>query len=129
MVGRGMHVVPFFCDHQQRFSTLWIIVQCESTKHLVEVGCERYFDLSGYSAPRHTRLGVRTYEHIAMLASILQNAYIDDDWVAHEYLRRSKIGTWKKENTIESQKSWNVESVVEAELLGKDQPQKLTLDE
>ena len=46
----------------------------------VEVGCERFFSLSGYvSAPLRTRLGVRTYERIALLAAILPKVYIDKE--------------------------------------------------
>ncbi len=44
-----------------------------------------------------------------MLASIVHTVYIDDIWVAAEYLRRCKAGTWKKENTVEAVKCWNFE--------------------
>ena len=77
---------------------------------MVEVGCERFFNLSGYvSSAKCTRLGVRNYERLAMLASTVQNVYVDVEWVANEYLARSKRGTWKKENTVESLKCWNLE--------------------
>ena len=57
----------------------------------VEVGCEIFFSLSGYvSAPRQTRLGVRTYERISLLASILPKVYIDKEWVTQEYLMQCK---------------------------------------
>ncbi len=66
----------------------------------MEVGCEHFFGLSGYiSSPRRTRLGVRTYKRLAMLASIVHTVYIDNARVAAEYLRRCKAGAWKKENT------------------------------
>ena len=52
------------------FPTFFILAQCNATRQVVEMECERFFDLAGYIlAPRHTRLGVRTYEQLAMLAS------------------------------------------------------------
>ena len=54
-----------------------------------------------------------------MLASILRNVYIDDKWVAKEYLERCKEGAWKEENTKDAAKCWNLERVVETELLGE----------
>jgi len=96
----------------------------------VEVGCEHFFSLSGYiSAPRRTRLGVRTYERIAMLASILPKVYIDREWVAKEYLRRCKAGKWKKENTKDALKCWNLERVLDAELQRMSTPPPLTLEQ
>ncbi len=45
--------VQFFGDHSKLFPTLWIIAQRESSRRVVEVGCERIFGLSGYiSLPR-----------------------------------------------------------------------------
>ena len=41
------------------------------------------------------------------------------DWVANEYLDRAKRGAWKKENTVESLKCWNLERVIVAEDFGK----------
>ncbi|KAL7547535.1 hypothetical protein ACHAWF_010819 [Thalassiosira exigua] len=74
------------------------------------------------------QLGVRTYEHLALLLSILQNVYIDDDWVAKEYLRRCKDGAYNKENTNNALKCWNLERVIEAELLGKQIPEPWGFD-
>jgi hypothetical protein len=100
-----IYIVQFFSDHSKVFPTLWIIAQRESSRHVVEVGCERFFGLSGYiSSPRQTRPGVRTYECLAMLASIVHTVYIDNTCLAAEYLRRCKAGTWKKENTVEAVK-------------------------
>ncbi len=63
-----MCLVRFFGDHKDRFPTLWIHVQREASRRVVEVGCERFFGLSGYiSSPRQTRLGVRNYERLAIL--------------------------------------------------------------
>jgi hypothetical protein len=98
----------------------------------VEVGCERFFGLSGYiSSPRQTRLRlrVRTYEHLAMLASIVHTVYIDNAWVALEYLRRCKAGTWKKEHTVEAAKCWNLERILDAEQRGQPMPKELTMDD
>ncbi len=39
-------VVRFFSDHSKVFPTLWIIAQWESSRHVVEVGCEHFFGLS-----------------------------------------------------------------------------------
>ncbi len=58
-----MQLLKFFADNQKSFPTLWILVQNEASCRVVEVGCERFFGLSGYvSSPRRTRLGVRNYE-------------------------------------------------------------------
>jgi hypothetical protein len=35
--------VQIFSDHSKLFPTLWIIAQHESFRHVVEVGCERFF--------------------------------------------------------------------------------------
>ncbi len=35
--------VQFFNDHSKLFPTLWIIAQHESSRHVVEVGCECFF--------------------------------------------------------------------------------------
>ena len=118
-------IVQFFSDHSKVFPTLWVIAQRESSRRVVEVGCERFFGLSGYiSSPRRTRLGVRTYERLAMLASIVHTVYIDDALVAAEYLRRCKAGSWKKENTAEAVKCWNLERIIDAELRGESMPEE-----
>jgi hypothetical protein len=89
-----------------------------------------FFCLSGYiSSPRRTRLGVRTYECLAMLASIVHTVCIDDAWVAAEYLRRCKARTWKKENTVEAVKCWNLERILDAEQRGQPMPEELTMDD
>jgi hypothetical protein len=116
-----MDVLKFFEEHKNYFPTLWIIVQHEVTRRVVEVGCEQFFGLSGYiSSPRRTRLGVRTYVHVAMLASIIQSVCIDNDWVAQQYIKQCKKGSWKKENTEEALKCWNLERIIDVEQQGKD---------
>ena len=82
------------------------------------------------SAPKRMRLGVRrTYKCLAMLESILPNIYGDKEWVANEYLRRCKCGAWKKELTLEALKCWNLEHIIDAEMLGKPSPTKMTLEQ
>ncbi|EJK63933.1 hypothetical protein THAOC_15380 [Thalassiosira oceanica] len=111
-------LLPFFHAHKQIFPTLWVIAQRCDSYRVVEVGCERFFNLSGYiSSPQRTRLGVRNYERLAMLASLVRNVYINEEWVAQEYLRRCKAGAWKPENTAEALKCWNLEQIIEAKLL------------
>ncbi len=69
------------------------------------------------------------YEHVAMLASIIQNVYIDNNWVAHQYIERSKKGSLKKESTKEALKYWNLECIIDAEQQGRDIPDELRLED
>ncbi len=86
--------------------------------------------LSGYILlPRRTRLGVRTYKRLALLASIIHTVYIDNAWVAAEYLRRCKAGAWKKENTAEAVTCWNLKRILDAEQGGQPMPEELTMDD
>ena len=83
----------FFLAHKDLFATLWVVAQRADAFRVVEVGCERFFNLSGYiSSFQQTRLGVRNYERLAMLASLIRNVYVNKEWVAQEYLRRYKAG-------------------------------------
>jgi hypothetical protein len=124
-----MQLLKFFCDHQKPFPTLWILVQKEASRRLVEVGCERLFGLSGYvSSPQRSRLGVRNYERLAMLSSIVQNVYVDVKWVAEEYLRCSKLNKWKKADDNDALKCFNCERILDAEQLGlPTKPAELTM--
>ena len=125
-----MDVLHFYQDHKKYLPNLWIIVQREAARRVVEVGCERFFGLSGYvSGPRRTNLGVRTYERLAMLTSIAQNVFIDDNWVANEYLERCKKGKWTKMNDDEALKCWNLERIIDAEDRGVEMPPALTFDD
>ncbi|KAL7519667.1 hypothetical protein ACHAWX_004424, partial [Stephanocyclus meneghinianus] len=46
--------------------------QCKASCRVTEFVCERFLALSGYiSSPLRTRLGVRNYERLARLGSIL----------------------------------------------------------
>jgi hypothetical protein len=96
----------------------------------VEVGCERFFGISGYvSALRHSRLGVRAYERLAMLSSIIRSIYIDPKWVAEEYLRRGRQKKWKKLDDEEALKGWNLELEIEAELDNEAYALELTMED
>jgi hypothetical protein len=115
-----MDVTKFVLDHCTQFPTLWILLQKEAAMKSEEVGCEQFFNLSGYvSAPKRMRIGVRTYKCLVMLASILLNLYVDKEWVANEYLRRCKCGAWTEENTVEALRCWNLECIIDAEMFGK----------
>ncbi len=72
---------------------------------------------------------MRTYTRVAMLASVIQNVYIDNSWVAQQYIERSKKGSWKKENTKEALKCWNLEHIIDAEQQGRDIPDELRLED
>lgn len=123
-------LLTFFHDHQTTFPNLFTIVQREASRRVVEVGCERFFNSSGYvSQPRRSQLGVKNYERISLLSVLLNSVYIDPEWVATEYLRRCKKGAWKKDNTIESMKCFNLERILEAEELGQVVPEEMTLED
>ena len=83
--------LPFFSPHataiictakQAKAASTNNIHSCSmwmwSSRTTAEVGCEQFFNLSGYiSAHRHTRFKVRTYEHLALLSSTVNKVYID----------------------------------------------------
>ena len=124
-----MDLLAFFKDHQQQFPNLFIVIQREIARRVTEAGCERFFGQSGYvSQPRRSQLGVRNYERLALLGHILQHVYVDPKFVAEEYLARCKRGAWKKENTLESLKCYNLERILEAKEMGKEEPSKVDLD-
>ena len=125
-----MDLLRFFEDHRNMFPTLWIISQCEMSNQVVEVGCERFFNISGYvSSEKRTRLKVRTYERLAILAAMIQKVYIDYEWIAKEYLRRTRNKLWDTETTNESLKCFNLERNIEADLNGVKRPPELTIDD
>ncbi|EJK52595.1 hypothetical protein THAOC_28111 [Thalassiosira oceanica] len=70
-----------------------------------------------------------TYERLAMLSCLLRKVYVDEEWVAQEYLRRCKAGAWKSEQDEESLKCWNLERIIESELIGAPVPVDLTMEE
>ena len=59
-----------FLFHNSKHIRIFLIKSGSNVSNRdVEVGCERFFGLSGYiSSPRRTRLKVRTYERLTMLA-------------------------------------------------------------
>lgn len=121
-------LVELLEDHQKYFGVIWKVVQKNCTRNPVEIGCERFFSLAGYvSDPRRTRLGVRTYERLALLAAIVNKVYIDKEWVAQEYLRRCKAGAWKSDLDEDAAKCWNLERILDAELVGGPTPVTLTV--
>ncbi len=123
-----MDVLQFYKDHKKDLPYLWIIVQWEAARRVVEVGCEQFFDLSGYvSRPRRTKLRVRTYERLAMLTSIEQNVFIDDNWVVNEYLNRCEKGKWTKQGNDDALKCWNLERIINAEEMGVETPVEMIL--
>ena len=64
-----------------------------------------------------------------MLASMLPKVYIDVEWVAQEYMKRCKAGQWKKENTQDELKCWNLERVLDSEMHRTLTPPPLTLEQ
>ena len=59
-----------------------------------------------------------------MLASIVGTVYIDEALVAAEYLKGCKVGSWKKENTVEAVKCWNLERIINSELREESMPEE-----
>ncbi len=70
---------------------------------------------------------MQMYKCVAMLASIIKNVYIDNNWVAQQYIERSKKGSWKKANIKEALKCWNLERIIDAVQQGRDIPDELRL--
>ena len=64
-----------------------------------------------------------------MLSLVVQNVYIDKEWVVKEYLRRCNAGVWKKENTQKALKCQNLEHILDAELAGKKKLEECTMDD
>ena len=125
-----MNVLWFCYDHRETNPTFFKLCQCEASRKDVEVSCERFLGLAGYtSTPRRTRLGVRTYERLAILSFILQDVYIDEEWCAKEYLRLCKNGSWDKEKTEGALKCWNLERIIAAERFGKQATEMIGMEE
>ena len=123
-------LLPFFGDHKGIFPNINILIQREASRRVVEVGCERIFSIADYvSSPHRSNLNVRNYERLSLLAVILSRVYVSPKWVADEYLRRCMAGAWKKENTVESSKCFNIERIIKAEEKGLEAQDSLTVDE
>ncbi len=72
---------------------------------------------------------MRTYECLAMLTSLVQNVFIDGNWVANEYLERCKNCQWTKKSDEEALKCWNLERIISAEEKGTKMPKPMTFEE
>jgi len=55
--------------------------------------------------------------------------YIDPSFVAHEYLRRCKVGAWKLESTKESLKCFNLEQMIDADIFNLREPAYVEMEE
>jgi hypothetical protein len=63
-----------------------------------------------------------------LFSTILNCVNIDPDEVAKEFFTRCKKGAWKKDNTIECLKCFNLERVIAADS-GMGSPKSISLDE
>jgi hypothetical protein len=63
-----------------------------------------------------------------MLASIMRVVYIDPEWVACEYMRRTKAGVWKAADN-EALKCFNLERILDAETQGHLEPPEITMED
>jgi hypothetical protein len=75
-------------------------------------------------------VGKTTRSLLCLLGHILQHVYVDPIFLifAEEYLARCKHGAWKKENTVESLKCYNLERILKVKEMGKEEPSKVDLD-
>ena len=56
-----MNVLRFAFDHRIEYPTVYKFCQCEASRKPVEISCERFLGLAGYtSSPKRTRLDMRT---------------------------------------------------------------------
>ena len=64
----------------------------------------------------------------SLLLNIVQNMYIDPEWVASEYLKRCKKGAWKKENTVDALKCFNLERILPASQFNLETPDEVGME-
>ena len=64
----------------------------------------------------------------SLLSIIVQNMYIDPEWVASEYLKRCKKGAWKKENTVDALKCFYLERILTASQFNLETPDKVGME-
>ena len=64
-----------------------------------------------------------------MLSSNMKRVYVDPTMVKKEYLRRCKLGLWKKANEEEAVRCWNLERLIDAEMNQQPAPKELCLDD
>ena len=63
----------------------------------------------------------RAEKHQAAWQRVKSKAMTEE---ARIIIRRCKVGSWKKENTVEAVKCWNLERIIDAELRGESMPEE-----
>jgi hypothetical protein len=63
-----------------------------------------------------------------MLASIMRVVYIDPEWVAREYMHRTRAGVWKAADN-DALKCFNLAHFLDAEAQGQVGPPELTMED
>ncbi|KAL7552475.1 hypothetical protein ACHAWF_017984 [Thalassiosira exigua] len=110
-----MDLPQFYSDHKKFFLTLFVKFRKEAVMKLMEVECESFF--------------LPCLAMCLILAIPYMNLYIHDNWVVKEYPRRCKNGARTKKNMNDELKCWNLERMVEAELLDKQVPEPWGFDD
>ena len=88
-------LVEILGKNRKSFPYLYKLACCLASLRTNEVGCERFFSTAGYvSNPRRTRLNVGNYEAIAMLKHNIHHVYINEEWVANQYMTMEKEKSW-----------------------------------
>ena len=88
-------LVEFLGTNRKSFPYLYKLACCLASLRTNEVGCERFFSTAGYvSNPRRTRLNVGNYEAIAMLKHNIHHVYVNEEWVANQYMTMEKEKSW-----------------------------------
>jgi hypothetical protein len=79
-------LLTFFNDHIKiLFPNLFILIEREASRRVVEVGCKRFFSKSSYiSSPKRANLDVLIYKRIALLSTILYHVYVSSMRIADE---------------------------------------------
>jgi hypothetical protein len=114
-------LVKFLAFNKQSFPYLHKLACCIASMRTNEVGCEQFFSIAGYvSNPRRASLKVKHYECMAMLKHNLQQVYVDEDWVAKEYLSTEKNKGWDESETKNDELVDKLEKELLAEDLGVD---------
>jgi hAT family C-terminal dimerisation region len=112
-------LIAFLGFNKEAFPFLYKLACCLASLRTNEVGCERFFSIAGYvSNPRRTKLNVKHYEMLAMLKRNMQQVYINEEFVVHEYMTHEKEKSWKTLDTKNDQLMTDLESNIFAEDLG-----------
>ena len=61
--------------------------------------------------------------------ALIRKIYVDKEWVAQEYLRQCKVGAWKAHNTTDVLKCWNLERIIDAQIMSEQEAEKLKMAE